>query len=79
MLGLVLILCITRSLSAASYPAPEPGDFVIRDFHFQTGEVLPELTIHYRTLGKPRRDAQGVVRNAVLILHGTTGNGSNFL
>ncbi|MDB6112174.1 MAG: alpha/beta hydrolase fold family protein [Pedosphaera sp.] len=79
MLALVLLLFISRSLSAAGYPAPEPGDFVIRDFHFQSGEVLPELTIHYRTLGKPRLDAQGVVRNAVLILHGTTGNGSNFL
>jgi homoserine O-acetyltransferase len=79
LLGLASILLISCSLPAASYPTPDTGDFVIRDFHFQTGEVMPALTLHYRTLGKPRRDAQGVVRNAVLILHGTTGNGGNFL
>jgi homoserine O-acetyltransferase len=63
----------------AGYPAPQSGDYSIRDFHFQSGEVLPELRIHYRTLGKPRRDTHGVVRNAVLILHGTTGSGSQFI
>ena len=46
---------------------------------FQTGESLPALTLHYRTLGTPRRDAAGVVRNAVLILHGTGGSGAGFL
>ena len=55
------------------------GDFFIRDFAFQAGEVLPELRLHYRTLGQPRRDQQGRVRNAVLILHGTTGSGEPFL
>ena len=51
----------------------------MRDFHFDIGAVLPQLRIHYTTLGSPRRDASGVVRNAVLILHGTTGNGRGFL
>ena len=55
------------------------GDFFISDFAFHSGEVLPELRLHYRTLGEPRRDAQGSVRNAVLILHGTTGSGQQFL
>jgi homoserine O-acetyltransferase len=55
------------------------GDHVIRNFRFASGETLPELRIHYRTLGQPRRDASGVVRNAVLIMHGTTGSGSQFL
>jgi homoserine O-acetyltransferase len=41
--------------------------------------VLPELKVHYRTIGAPRKDRRGVVRNAVLILHGTTGSGANFL
>jgi homoserine O-acetyltransferase/O-succinyltransferase len=63
----------------AEYPRPEQGDFVIRDFHFRSGQNLPELRMHYRTLGQPRRDAQGVVRNAVLILHGTTGSGAQFI
>ena len=55
------------------------GDFIVRDFHFESGQTLPELRLHYRTLGAPRRDDKGVVRNAVLILHGTTGSGAQFL
>lgn len=55
------------------------GDFVVRDFHFRSGEVLPELRLHYTTLGKPARDAQGTVQNAVVILHGTTGSGANYM
>ena len=47
------------------------GDFVIKDFRFTSGEVLPALRLHYRTLGQPERDAKGRVRNAVLIMHGT--------
>ncbi len=77
-LGLLFLFMAARLLGA-DYPAPEPGDYIIKDFHFQSGESLPELRIHYRTIGTPRRDAQGVVRNAILILHGTTGNGSNFI
>jgi len=53
--------------------------FEITDFRFTSGETLPELRLHYRTLGRPRRDAAGVVRNAVLILHGTGGSGGQFL
>jgi homoserine O-acetyltransferase/O-succinyltransferase len=59
--------------------APDTGSYVLRDFHFANGEALPQLRLHYRTLGRPRRDAAGVVRNAVLILHGTGGTGSQFL
>lgn len=57
----------------------DTGSFVIKDFRFAGRETLPELRIHYRTLGHPRRDATGVVRNAVLILHGTGGSGNQFL
>jgi homoserine O-acetyltransferase len=64
---------------AADYPEPKPGDYVIRDFRFLSKETLPELRIHYRTLGEPKRDDKGIVQNAVLILHGTTGSGENFL
>jgi homoserine O-acetyltransferase len=59
--------------------AQTEGDYTIRDFHFADGETLPELRLHYLTLGAPRRDPRGVVRNAVLILHGTTGSGRQFL
>ncbi|HEY2824179.1 MAG TPA: alpha/beta fold hydrolase, partial [Gemmatimonadales bacterium] len=55
------------------------GDYLAKDFHFTTGETLPELKLHYTTLGTPRTDARGVVRNAVLILHGTGGTGRGFL
>jgi homoserine O-acetyltransferase len=75
----LLLIAFCQSLSAADYPAPAQSDYVIHDFHFRSGEVLPELRVHYRTLGTPRRDEKGIVRNAVLILHGTTGHGSNFL
>ena len=59
--------------------AGRQGDFVMRSFRFTDGSVLPELRIHFTTLGRPRKDAAGVVRNAVLVLHGTTGNGRGFL
>ncbi len=55
------------------------GQFVIRDFRFQSGEVLPELRLNYITLGTPKRDAGGRVTNAVLGLHGTTSNGNALL
>ena len=67
------------SPAAAQYPTPVPGDFVLKDFTFLSGEKLADLRMHYRTLGAPARDAQGVVRNAVLILHGTGGSGAQFL
>jgi homoserine O-acetyltransferase/O-succinyltransferase len=59
--------------------APQEGDFAVRDFRFKSGETLPELKLHYRTLGEPSRDSKGVVTNAVLILHGTGGSGRQFL
>ncbi len=55
------------------------GNFVMRDFKFTSGDSLLSLRIHYTTLGTPHRDAAGIVRNAVLVLHGTTGNGRGFL
>lgn len=64
---------------AVDYPAPAEGDYSMRDFKFASGEILPELKIHYRTLGTPEKDAQGRTRNAVLIMHGTTGSGAQFI
>ncbi len=76
---LVLLLTAPSRVHAAGYPEPTSGDFVIRDSRFASGEVLPELRVHYRTLGAPRKGDDGKVGNAVLILHGTTGSGANFL
>ncbi len=60
------------------YPVTQ-GDYTIRDFHFHNGQTLAELKLHYRTLGALRTDASGRATNAVYIMHGTTGNGTNFL
>ena len=68
-----------RVVSAADYPTPTEGEYTIRDFKFQSGETLPELRLHYRTLGAPQKDAQGKTTNAVLIMHGTTGSGAQFI
>ena len=65
--------------TAQSYPTPVERDFIIRKFSFQNGESLPELKLHYRTVGQPRKDADGVVRNGILILHGTGGTGRQFV
>lgn len=62
----------------AAGPATTEGDFVAHNFQFRSGESLPELRLHYMTLGKPVRDAQGRTTNAVLILHGTGGTGHQF-
>jgi homoserine O-acetyltransferase/O-succinyltransferase len=68
-------------LGAAGVRAQVPPghDFVMRDFHFTSGETLPELRLHYRTFGTIRRNAAGHVVNAVLIMHGTGGAGTQFI
>src|SRR4029077_6879179 len=55
------------------------GKWVAHDFRFSSGETMPELRLHYRTLGTPVKDEKGVVRNAVLIIHGTTGSSAQFI
>jgi homoserine O-acetyltransferase len=73
-----VVLGVARQALAA-YPPPREGQWIARDFGFDTGETLPEVRLAYRTIGEPRRDAAGVVRNAVLIMHGTGGSGAQFL
>ena len=73
------MLIVSRTSAQDHAAAGAQGDFIMRDFRFADGSVLPELRIHYVTLGAPRRDGSGIVRNAVLILHGTTGSGAGFL
>ena len=62
-----------------NYQAPVEGDYMIRNFRFRNGETLPELKIHYRTIGTPKMNSSGIVQNAVLIGHGTGGTGTQFL
>jgi homoserine O-acetyltransferase len=78
-LSLLIWFLAATLLRAANYPTPAEADYSIRDFKFSSGETVPELRIHYRTLGKPEKDPQGRTRNAVLIMHGTTGSGGQFI
>jgi homoserine O-acetyltransferase len=57
---------------------PTEADVTLRDFKLTSGETLPELKLHYTTLGKLERDAAGHAKNAVLILHSTMGSGHQF-
>ncbi|MBV9988853.1 MAG: alpha/beta fold hydrolase [Chitinophagaceae bacterium] len=78
----LLLLFISRaSVTGAQlkYPAPAEGDYTISNFIFASGETLPSLRLHYTTIGSPRADAQGHTVNAVIIMHGTSGSGRNFL
>ena len=78
-LALALSILVASFASAVDYPAPVEADYTIRDFKFTSGETLPELRLHYRTIGKQEKDAQGKTKNAVLIMHGTTGSGAQFV
>ncbi|HMF62832.1 MAG TPA: alpha/beta fold hydrolase, partial [Edaphobacter sp.] len=84
--SLVLLLACAiasaaQTMSSAPANTPQPvqwptkeGTYVIKNFRFNTGETLPELKLHYLTLGTPHRNAEGHTDNAVLLLHGTGGN-----
>lgn len=63
---------VAVAAAAADHPAPKQGTFVAKDFRFATGEVLPELKLHYRTIGEPNGEP-------VVILHGTAGSGASML
>lgn len=78
----LLLVAFTLAAPAAQTPATPPvteGDFVVRNHTFRSGESLPEVRLHYRTLGQIRKDARGQVTNAVLVMHGTGGTGAQFL
>lgn len=68
----VLGLVILDGTVSATLAQPQRGDFVIKDFRFHTGEVLPELKLHYQTLGAP-------TGQPVLVLHGSTGSSQTMM
>src|SRR5262245_10942617 len=80
-LGIAFLLSVgvAKAAEESKYPQPLESDLVVKNFKVGSGQILPEIRIHYRTLGQPKRDTQGMVRNAVLILHGTGGQGGNFI
>ena len=80
---LLLCSCLVLAVAVCGQQAPvltpDEGDFTLHDFHFKSGESLPELRMHYYTFGTRKKDAAGKTTNAVLILHGTGGSGRQFL
>ena len=76
---ILLVLAVVSTASAQSFPTPERHDFIAKDFRFQNGESLPEVKIHYRTVGTPARDARGKITNAVMVLHGSSGDAGQVL
>ena len=66
------LAAVFTAAHAADYPMPKEGDWIVKDFRFHTGEVLPELRIHYTTIGDPSGEP-------VLVLHGTAQSGTVML
>lgn len=79
LLAAALLFAASPALHAQTAPPRAEGDFTLRDFRLRSGAVLPELRQHYTTIGTPRRDAQGRITNAVLIMHGSSGDASQVL
>ena len=75
----VFLLAAASGAAAQSVPPAERHDFIVKDFRFQNGESLPEVRIHYRTIGTPVRDAGGKITNAVMVLHGSSGDAGQVL
>lgn len=76
--AVALALFLPWSAQAAEW-STKTGDFIARNVAFKSGETLPEVRMHYTTLGTPHRNAKGEIDNAVMVLHGTGGSGRNFL
>ncbi len=70
--ALLAVSMVVAAARAADFPAPQEGSWTARDFRFHTGEVMPELKLHYRTIGSPAGEP-------VLVLHGTAGSGANMV
>ena len=65
-------------VNPADWPGFQAGDYVIKDYKFASGETLPELRLHYRTIGTAQKNARGEIVNGVLLLQGNTGTGDNW-
>src|SRR4030095_977844 len=76
--AIAFALLISSAAQASVTDGATEGDYIAHDFILRSGEKMPELRLHYTTLGSPRRAALGSVKNAVMILHGTGGDGHQF-
>jgi homoserine O-acetyltransferase len=77
--ALILCVSVSAALGQTTWPNQREADVVLKDFRFGSGDTLPELRIHYMTLGTPKRNAAGDMTNAVLLLHGTSGTSRSWL
>src|SRR5487761_2212144 len=69
---------VQAATSPADFPNFQEGRFVIHDFTFRSGEILPQLTIGYTTIGQPKKNHKGEITNAILLLHGTSGTANSW-
>src|SRR5205807_6188956 len=76
---LLVLLTVPPAAAQTARPNLREADLVLKDFAFASGEILPELKLHYRTLGTEGRDPAGEISNAVVLLHGTSGSGADWL
>jgi homoserine O-acetyltransferase/O-succinyltransferase len=72
LLAWIALVAVSLAAHAAGFPAPQEGSFTLKDFRFHTGQVLPEVRMHYVTLGAP-------TGKPVLVLHGTAGSAQSML
>lgn len=77
--ALTLCVGVSAALGQTSWPNQREADFVLKNFRFGSGETLPELRMHYVTLGTARRNAAGEITNGVILLHGTSGSSRSWL
>jgi homoserine O-acetyltransferase len=83
--ALIVIVCLATAVPALAQPPAtgwlgyHEGDYIVSDYKFTSGETLPAVNLHYRTIGTPKRNADGLVVNGVLLLQGNTGTGANWL
>lgn len=75
----VLVTACIKTNAQAKYPPPVESDYIVKDFVFESGEKLPELKLHCVTIGEPHKDKNGNIKNAVLIMHGTTGSSKSLV
>ena len=79
LIALLFMATLTQAQTPINYPKPVESDYITKDFKFESGETLPELRVHCITVGEPHKDAAGTINNAVLIMHGTTGESKGLL
>lgn len=76
---LILLSIAITGKAQIKYPTPQESDYIVKDFAFESGEKLPELRIHCITVGKQHKNAHGQTDNAILIMHGTTGDSKGLI